>query len=59
MEPEFSLSRARLRYDIAPMAPKHASATAKPPWTLLCIDKRVLAEGSRGPLRDAPVRPLK
>ena len=41
------------------MAPKHASATAKPAWTLLCVDKRVLAEGSRGALRDAPVRPLK
>jgi len=41
------------------MATKHASATAKPAWTLLCVDKRVLAEGSRGALRDAPVRPLK
>jgi hypothetical protein len=41
------------------MAAKHASATAKPTWTLLCVVNRALAEGSRGPFWDASVRPLK
>ena len=42
------------------MAPRQANATAKPLCTLLCIDKRVLAEGSRAPLSwDAPVRTVK